>query len=66
MSHKRMTYSEVEEYIKNNNSNVSKKKTSLDALNLLTKNLLVKRSQRKALEIEGNEPILSINEKESF
>ena len=63
MSHKRMTYSEVEEYIKNNNSNVSKKiKTSLDALNLLTKNLLVKRSQRKALEIEGNEPILNIDE----
>jgi ribonuclease R len=63
MSHKRMTYSEVEEYIKNNNSNVSKKiKISLDALNLLTKNLLVKRSQRKALEIEGNEPILSIDD----
>ena len=63
MSHKRMTYAEVEEYIKNNNSNVSKKiKASLDALNLLTKNLLVKRSQRKALEIEGNEPILSIDE----
>ena len=63
MSHKRMTYAEVEEYIKNNNSNVSKKiKTSLDALSLLTKNLLVKRSQRKALEIEGNEPILSIDE----
>ena len=63
MSHKRMTYAEVEEYVKNNNSNVSKKiKTSLDALNLLTKNLLVKRSQRKALEIEGNEPILSIDE----
>lgn len=63
MSHKRMTYAEVEDYIKNNNSNVSKKiKTSLDALNLLTKNLLVKRSQRKALEIEGNEPILSIDE----
>ena len=63
MSHKRMTYSEVEEYIKNKNSNVSKKiKTSLDALNLLTKNLLVKRSQRKALEVEGNEPILSIDE----
>ena len=63
MSHKRMTYAGVEEYIKNNNSNVSKKiKTSLDALNLLTKNLLVKRSQRKALEIEGNEPILSIDE----
>ena len=63
MSHKRMTYAEVEEYIKNNNSNVSKKiKTSLDALNLLTKNLLVKRSQRKALEIEGNEPILNIDE----
>ena len=63
VSHKRMTYAEVEEYVKNNNSNVSKKiKTSLDALNLLTKNLLVKRSQRKALEIEGNEPILNINE----
>jgi ribonuclease R len=63
MSHKRMTYAEVEEYIKNNNPNVSKKiKTSLDALNLLTKNLLVKRSQRKALEIESNEPILSIDE----
>ena len=63
MSHKRMTYAEVEEYVKNNNSNVSKKiKTSLDALSLLTKNLLVKRSQRKALEIEGNEPILSIDE----
>jgi ribonuclease R len=63
MSHKRMTYAEVEEYVKNNNSNVSKKiKTSLDALNLLTKNLLVKRSQRKALEIEGNEPRLSIDE----
>jgi ribonuclease R len=63
MSHKRMTYAEVEEYVKNDNSNVSKKiKTSLDALNLLTKNLLVKRSQRKALEIESNEPILSIDE----
>jgi ribonuclease R len=63
VSHKRMTYAEVEEYVKNNGSNVSKKiKTSLDALNLLTKNLLVKRSQRKALEIEGNEPILSIDE----
>ena len=63
VSHKRMTYAEVEEYVKNNNSNVSKKiKTSLDALNILTKNLLVKRSQRKALEIEGNEPILSIDE----
>ena len=63
MSHKRMTYTEVEEYIKNNNSDVSKKiKTSLDALNHLTKNLLVKRSQRKALEIESNEPVLSINE----
>ena len=63
MSHKRMTYAEVEEYIKNNNSNVPKKiKTSLDALNLLTKNLLIKRSQRKALEIEGNEPILSIDD----
>jgi ribonuclease R len=63
VSHKRMTYAEVEEYVKNNNSNVSKKiKTSLDALNLLTKNLLVKRSQRKALEIEGNEPRLSIDE----
>ena len=63
VSHKRMTYAEVEEYVKNNDSNVSKKiKTSLDALNLLTKNLLVKRSQRKALEIEGNEPILSIDE----
>jgi ribonuclease R len=63
MSHKRMTYAEVEEYIKNNNSNVSKKiKTSLGALNHLTKILLVKRSQRKALEIESNEPVLSINE----
>ena len=63
VSHKRMTYGEVEEYVKNNNSNVSKKiKTSLDALNLLTKNLLVKRSQRQALEIEGNEPILNIDE----
>ena len=63
MSHKRMTYAEVEEYIKNNNSSVSKKiKTSLDALNHLTKNLLVKRSQRKALEIESNAPVLSINE----
>ena len=63
VSHKRMTYAEVEEYVKNNNSNVSKKiKTSLDALNLLTKSLLVKRSQRKALEIEGNEPILNIDE----
>jgi len=63
VSHKRMTYAEVEEYVKNNNSNVSKKiKTSLDALNILTKNLLVKRSQRKALEIEGNEPILNIDE----
>ena len=63
VSHKRMTYAEVEEYVKNNNSNVSKKiKTSLDALNLLTKNLLVKRSQRKALEIEGNEPMLNIDE----
>ena len=62
MSHKRMTYAEVEEYIKNNNSGVSKKiKTSLDALNHLTKNLLVKRSQRKALEIESNEPVLSID-----
>lgn len=63
LSHRRMTYTEVEQYIKNSNSDISKQiKTSLDALNLLTKNLLTKRSQRKALEIEGNEPILSIDE----
>ncbi len=46
-SHKRMTYSEVENYVKNRSSNASKNiKNSLDSLNILTKNLLAKRSKR--------------------
>ena len=61
-SHKRMTYSEVENYVKNRNSNASKNiKDSLDSLNMLTKNLLAKRSKRQALEINSQEPILQIN-----
>ena len=56
-SHKRMTYRQVENYIKNKSSNASKNiKESLNSLNHLTKNLLAKRSQRGALEIDGQEP----------
>ena len=61
-SHKRMTYNEVEDYVKNRNLNASKNiKDSLDSLNILTKNLLAKRSKRQALEINSQEPILQIN-----
>ena len=63
-SHKRMTYSQVENYIKNKSSNASKNiKESLNSLNHLTKNLLAKRSQRGALEIDGQEPLLEIDTK---
>ena len=61
-SHKRMTYSEVEDYVKNRNLNATKNiKDSLDSLNILTKNLLAERSKRQALEINSQEPILQIN-----
>ena len=40
MSHKRMTYAEVEEYIKNNNSNVSKKIKDLMTLSKLLEKTL--------------------------
>ncbi|MDB2604849.1 VacB/RNase II family 3'-5' exoribonuclease [Gammaproteobacteria bacterium] len=61
-SHKRMTYNEVEDFIKNQKLNASKSiKNSLDSLNILTKSLLVKRSKRQALEIDSQEPILNIN-----
>ena len=61
-SHKRMTYNEVEDFIKNQKLNASKSiKNSLDSLNILTKILLVKRNKRQALEIDSQEPILNIN-----
>ena len=61
-SHKRMTYNEVEDFIKNQKLNASKSiKNSLDSLNILTKSLLVKRNKRQALEIDSQEPILNIN-----
>lgn len=61
-SHKRMTYNEVEDFIKNQKLNASKSiKNSLDSLNNLTKSLLVKRNKRQALEIDSQEPILNIN-----
>lgn len=61
-SHKRMTYNEVEDFIKNQKLNSSKSiKNSLDSLNILTKSLLVKRNKRQALEIDSQEPILNIN-----
>ena len=61
-SHKRMTYGEVEDYVKNTNLNASKNiKDSLDSLNILTKNLLAKRSKRQALEINSQEPTLQIS-----
>src|SRR5210317_1861169 len=62
ISNKRMTYNEVEDFIKNQKLNASKSiKNSLDSLNILTKNLLVKRNKRQALEIDSQEPILNIN-----
>src|SRR5210317_430350 len=61
-SHKRMTYNEVEDFIKNQKLNASKSiKNSLDSLNILTKSLLIKRNKRQALEIDRQEPILNIN-----
>ena len=61
-SHKRMTYNEVEDFIKNQKLNASKSiKNSLGSLNILTKSLLVKRNKRQALEIDSQEPILNIN-----
>ncbi len=61
-SHKRMTYNEVEDFIKSQKLNASKSiKNSLDSLNILTKSLLVKRNERQALEIDSQEPILNIN-----
>ena len=61
-SHKRMTYNEVEDFIKNQKLNASKSiKNSLDSLNILTKSLLIKRNKRQALEIDSQEPILNIN-----
>ena len=60
-SHKRMTYIEVDKYLKNN-SNLSKSiENSICSLSELTNILLKKRSQRGALEIEGQEPLLRID-----
>ena len=62
-SHKRMTYIEVDKYLKNN-SNLSKSiENSICSLSELTNILLKKRSQRGALEIEGQEPLLRIDNK---
>ena len=60
-SHKRMTYISVDEHLKNSSGLPGNIKESIQSLNILTKNLLLKRSQRHALEIDGQEPILHIN-----
>lgn len=61
-SHRRMTYIEVENHLKNSNNELPDAvKASIQCLHTLTKKLLVKRSHRGALEIEGQEPLLKIN-----
>ncbi|MDB4120453.1 RNB domain-containing ribonuclease [Gammaproteobacteria bacterium] len=61
-SHRRMTYIEVENHLKNSNNELPDAvKASIQCLHTLTKKLLVKRSHRSALEIEGQEPLLKIN-----
>lgn len=60
-SHKRMTYIEVDKYLKNNSTLSKSVGDSIRSLSELTHILLKKRSQRQALEIEGQEPLLRIN-----
>ena len=62
-SHQRATYNEVEKYLKNNSPSMSRNvKGSIDNLRDLTKKLLLLRNKRQALEINGQEPILKIND----
>ena len=62
-SHQRITYNEVEKYLKNNSPSMSRNvKDSIDNLRDLTKKLLLLRNKRQALEINGQEPILKIND----
>ena len=62
-SHQRTTYNEVEKYLKNNSPSMSRNvKDSIDNLRDLTKKLLLLRNKRQALEINGQEPILKIND----
>ena len=60
-SHKRMTYDEVNLIVKNSSGIDKKIGYSLVALSKLTRILLRKRQERKALEIEAQEPSLKIN-----
>ena len=57
-SHKRMTYIEVDKYLKNNSTLSKSVEDSIRSLSELTHILLKKRSQRQALEIEGQEPLI--------
>ena len=62
-SHQRTTYKEVEKYLKNNSPSMSREvKDSINNLKDLTKKLLLLRNKRQALEINGQEPILKIND----
>ena len=62
-SHQRTTYKEVEKYLKNNSHSMSREvKDSINNLKDLTKKLLLLRNKRQALEINGQEPILKIND----
>ena len=62
-SHQRTTYNEVEKYLKNNSPSMSRNvKESIGNLRDLTKKLLLLRNKRQALEINGQEPILKIND----
>ena len=62
-SHQRATYNEVEKYLKNNSPSMSRNvKDSICNLSDLTKKLLLLRNKRQALEINGQEPILKIND----
>ena len=61
-SHKRMTYKEVDEVLKNNSGLEKNINFSLVALSKLTRILLNKRQERQALEIEAQEPFLKTNE----
>ena len=59
-SHKRFTYNEVEFIKQNKDINLSEQILhSINALEKLTKQLLLNRSKRYALEIESSEPTLS-------
>ena len=60
-SHLRATYDSVEELIKKNGLVSAKIQNSVNALRELTKTLINNRSQRGALELDSNEPILKLD-----